>query len=324
LLFAGGCLDDEKTKEKVAKFMSALYTQWLYEEEYDALWNKSTAAFQMKFGNVENFAANGQVISTQLGPETQVIDERMFFVQGIYVYDRAAYFQEPPIPISIEWGLDDAMNIVWFDINQLPEEASTQFSDYHTKTELRLPFDNEWLVIWGGHSIRDNYHATVSNQRFAYDFLIVENGLPYHGDGSLNEDYYCYGQPIVSPGAGVVVTSENTVPDNPPGEQNLTQPNGNYVVIDHENGEYSFLAHFRKGTVTVHPGDRVTAGMLLGQCGNSGGTDIPHLHYHLQNTSNVDDTSKAAGLPIQFKAYFVDGCFLEQGEPTKWQLVQSK
>lgn len=42
------------------------------------------------------------------------------------------------------------------------------------------------------------------------------------------------------------------------------------------------LAHLRPGTVTVATGDRVRAGQLLGEVGNSGDTTEPHLHLYAE------------------------------------------
>lgn len=58
------------------------------------------------------------------------------------------------------------------------------YSDYVTQAALRLPFDGEWFVFWGGRSIEENYHAAVADQRFAYDFLVLEDGVSHTGDGT--------------------------------------------------------------------------------------------------------------------------------------------
>ena len=45
-----------------------------------------------------------------------------------------------------------------------------------------------------------------------------------------------------------------------------------------------FVAHFQRGSAVVQAGDCVRRGQLLGRCGNSGNSDLPHLHLHLQDT----------------------------------------
>jgi len=42
---------------------------------------------------------------------------------------------------------------------------------------------------------------------------------------------------------------------------------GNHVVLDFGNGSYAALAHLRRGSVLVRPGDHVNAGEQLAECG---------------------------------------------------------
>ncbi len=43
------------------------------------------------------------------------------------------------------------------------------------------------------------------------------------------------------------------------------------------------LAHLRRGSPTVRAGERVRAGQVLGQCGNSGNSSEPHVHVQLMD-----------------------------------------
>lgn len=202
--------------------------------------------------------------------------------------------------------------------------AATQFADYRTHAALRLPFAGEWYVYWGGRTMAQNRHIVTRDQRFAYDFLILATGWSrrsYCGTGESNSDYYCFGQPIYAPAPAAVVHAENRLPDNMPGVMNPGAALGNCVILDHGCGEFSFLAHLRHGTVVVGPGDQVLSGQLLGQCGNSGNSSEPHLHFHLQNTSVP---FRGDGLPGFFIEYFADGKPIICGEPAARQTVRSQ
>ncbi len=175
---------------------------------------------------------------------------------------------------------------------------------------------------WGGRSVAENYHAASPDQRFAYDFLVTEGDSSFSGDGTQNEDYYCFGKSVVAPGAGTVVEAVDGVQDQPPGQLNPDAPLGNHVIIDHGNGEVSFLAHLKKGSVAVEAGQEVAAGDVLGACGNSGNSSEPHLHYHLQTDAVFYGGAGGEGLPAQFRAYLADGKRVERGEPTRGQVIE--
>jgi murein DD-endopeptidase MepM/ murein hydrolase activator NlpD len=40
--------------------------------------------------------------------------------------------------------------------------------------------------------------------------------------------------------------------------------------------------------VQVKAGQSVTVGQELGKCGNSGNTDLPHIHMHVQDTPTLN------------------------------------
>ena len=195
----------------------------------------------------------------------------------------------------------------------------SEFEQYQTKTALRLPFDDEWLVSHGGRKPHENYHVQDLTVRFAYDFVVDSAGSLFRTDGKTNADFYCYGRPILAPAAGRVVAAVDTFQENepwhrPPGYRGP----GNHVFIDHGNGEISGLAHFRQGSVTVAVGQVVRAGDKIGECGNNGLSDAPHLHYQLQ----LDPRPGERVVPAFFRDYWADSTFVRHGEPRGGQRVR--
>ncbi|AZS72717.1 peptidase M23 [Streptomyces lydicus] len=73
---------------------------------------------------------------------------------------------------------------------------------------------------------------------------------------------------------------------------------GNHVILDLGGGTYALYAHVRRGSLTVRPGDRVRAGQQLGQCGNSGNSTEPHVHFQLMDAA---DSETADGLPFTWR-----------------------
>jgi murein DD-endopeptidase MepM/ murein hydrolase activator NlpD len=86
------------------------------------------------------------------------------------------------------------------------------------------------------------------------------------------------------------------------------------VVIDHGDGGFSMIAHFRLGSLAVRQGQHVAQGTLLGRCGNSGRSDLPHVHYHVQTRAGYGEGD---GLPVPFSGYFLGGTYVPQGRPVR-------
>ena len=186
---------------------------------------------------------------------------------------------------------------------------------------MQLPFDGEWFVFWGGDTEEQNYHVTTPSQTGAFDILKVDaNGKSYRGDGTKNEDYYAFGEPVLSPCDGDVVMAVDGVKDNTPGKMNPLFVTGNTVVIKTASDEYVLLAHFKRGTVAVEQGDMVKAGQLLGECGNSGNSSEAHIHMHIQNQESM---ISATGIKCFFEEIIVNNESRSDYSPVKGERVRN-
>lgn len=165
---------------------------------------------------------------------------------------------------------------------------------------VRLPADVPLRVLWGGNQLETNYHASVPDQRWAYDLLVE----PYNTGSDKLEEYGCYGVPVVAPVSGPVVKAHDGEPDAVPGvlTNNFEAPTGNHVVIQLETGTYLIIAHLKQGSVLVQDGETVEEGQVIAQCGNSGNTSEPHIHIHHQRQDPaVFPVNFAEGLPLYFR-----------------------
>lgn len=64
---------------------------------------------------------------------------------------------------------------------------------------------------------------------------------------------------------------------------------GNGVLVDDGDGWQTQYCHMKQGSVAVRAGDTVTVGTVLGEVGQSGAADFPHLHLTVrQNGQPVD------------------------------------
>ena len=149
-----------------------------------------------------------------------------------------------------------------------------------------LPFDGSWTVFWGGDSLDQNHHNTTKSQKYAYDFIVIdEEHKFFRKGGGLNEDYYSYGMKVLSPADGEVIETVNGLRDNKPKELNNFNFIGNYIMIKHNENTFSILGHLKQNSIGVKVGDIVKSGDVIARCGNSGYTTDPHLHFHVQDSS---------------------------------------
>lgn len=243
--------------------------------------------------------------------------EQLFRESAYTIYVRRGVHEQSDVPLITQFSFDREGNIAGFFVRGATPPAPSRFEAYETKATLRLPFDGEWYVYWGGRTAEDNYHAVDPGQRYAIDFLVKEKNWSHAGEGKSPSDFYCWGRPVLAPADGTVVTAVNDLPDQMIGASDPQNPTGNHVVIDLGNDEYLFLAHMRRGSISVNPGDEVRSGQPVGVCGNSGNTTEPHLHIHLQTTPELGN---GEGLPMQFVSYRAENP-VERGEPRRGEFV---
>jgi hypothetical protein len=232
--------------------------------------------------------------------------------------------------------VDFELRFISEDVGNSEAKFSVKPTIYEQKTLLNLPFEGVCLVS-DGHDFLAHHRRiplmnpyvektgiTANSVRFAYDFVQADlGGNVCRGDGSKLEDFYGWGKPVLCPGDGRIVSVAHDKDDNPVGralppvtpeyyESLRTQAferlervgmedfQGNHVIIDHGNGEFSLTDHMQKGSVTVEVGDEVMRGAVLGRIGNSGDSGTPHIHYGLQNGK---DTLSSEGLPNRFRRF---------------------
>ncbi|HYL38787.1 MAG TPA: peptidoglycan DD-metalloendopeptidase family protein [Bryobacteraceae bacterium] len=76
---------------------------------------------------------------------------------------------------------------------------------------------------------------------------------------------------------------------------------GNYITIDHGNGEFSHYAHLATGTFVVENGQRVEQGQALAIAGNSGYTLGEGGGYHVHVSVTRALAISAQSIPFQFE-----------------------
>jgi murein DD-endopeptidase MepM/ murein hydrolase activator NlpD len=163
---------------------------------------------------------------------------------------------------------------------------------YVAAQDYRLPFEGRWFVMQGGDTPNVNQHMGVVAQWFGVDFAKVggTSGRELTGrtPPTRVEDFFSWGEPVFAPADGQVISVTDGLPDNPLGTKDAQHPAGNHVVIRAAPNRFVFLAHLQRGAVNVRAGDQVKRGQRVGLCGNSGNSDFPHIHMHVQDGPDLN------------------------------------
>ena len=188
---------------------------------------------------------------------------------------------------------------------------------------LDLPFRGRWRVENSPARRVPSHGTSALGTAYAIDFVPV-------GDADRSaprtwrrlvapeppELFVGFGRPVLAPLPGTVVLTHDGEDDHDARRSPVTlvpyglgqgrrvrsgvpAVAGNHVVIAAgAHGPYVLLAHLRRGTVGVRPGQAVRAGDPVGGCGNSGNSTEPHVHVQVCDST---EWHVARGLPLAFR-----------------------
>lgn len=287
-----------------------------------ALFATFSEGMKKQAGGEAKFAAYAKKLEEQVGKETK--KEQEFIAPGmlspVTEYGRLSQYSKATVKVISTFVIDERGQVQAFMFGPQPNIPEGRYAGYQDTVKLRLPFNGEWFVLQGGHSIFENVYMRADEARFAIDFALLKNGRAYAGDPTSNESFYCFGQPVLASGDGTVVRVESGYVDNPPGKPTEDSPRGNFVILSQGNKEFTVLDHLKQNSIPVKKGDAVKQGDVIGACGNSGSSPAPHVHFQMQNTAGLPTPDP---LPAQFHDYIANGKPVAVGEPVKTQTVSN-
>ncbi len=296
---------------------------------------KTTADKFETFYNAEKYDSIFAIFSTEMQNALPLDKTKDFFTglksqagnitkRQFYKYENGTYalyktnFERALYAVNI--SVDDNSKINGLFIKPFTEDNLPKIE--RNTTKLKLPFNGEWTVIWGGDTKELNYHVSSAAQKNAFDFVINDDkGSSFKTTGNTNEDYYAFGKELIAPCDGEIVLVVDGVKDNKPGELNPIYVPGNTVIIKTDKNEFLFFAHFKQHSIAVKEGQKVKQGEFLGLCGNSGNSSEPHLHFHIQN---VEDMNIATGVKCFFDNIIVNEQLKTDYSPIQKDKIKSE
>src|ERR671916_2640664 len=162
------------------------------------------------------------------------------------------------------------------------------------------PLAGEWAMLAGGRGTLVSHHYPAANVSNAVDFIRLDGeGRGYRGDPMRAESWYGFGDPVLAPADGTVVSVSDVHPDEPIGELGQSSPYGNHVVLEIGDRRYAVLAHLEHGSARVGEGERVRVGQQIAAVGDSGNSLAPHLHFHVQDSPDFGEQART--VPVVFR-----------------------
>ena len=203
---------------------------------------------------------------------------------------------------------------------------------YHQKAELTIPIKG-LVTILDGHDYYSHHRRfamnlvrSITDNAFWSNFSRYSIDLTHLGeDGNTRkmtpEEYtsnydfhftditkfYTHEAPVYAPADGEIVEVIDDLDDlydtrfdfdKAVADNQVQTLAGNYIVIKHNESEYSHLFHLLKHSINVSIGDQVSRGQKIAKIGFSGAsTTYSHLHYQLLDGA---DFLRANPLPCRF------------------------
>ena len=158
--------------------------------------------------------------------------------------------------------------------------------------EVAMPVSGRWLAYNSPGDRVPSHHLHAYGQTYAIDLVHDPAGRPRPGLAwwplaRRPDDFPGFGRPVLAPADATVVRAHDRERDH---WSRTSPPALLYLAVEGAVREL------------LGPGHRVAAGQPLAECGNSGNSSEPHLHFQLMDHPSV---LLAAGLPLRFARYRV-------------------
>jgi murein DD-endopeptidase MepM/ murein hydrolase activator NlpD len=150
-------------------------------------------------------------------------------------------------------------------------------------------------------------NVTTVDQRYAQDWFYIDpaTGNVASGNATLARNFLGYGKELYAVANGTVADVRDGVPENeiiyekPP--FSFATGTGNNVIIDIGDNKHACYCHIVPGSIKVKKGDTVKEGQVIGLLGNTGQSDIPHLHFEV--VTGKPAIIGGEGYPFVFRSF---------------------
>lgn len=180
--------------------------------------------------------------------------------------------------------------------------------------EFPLRSGTYYVANGGSRQLINAHQMTLTDPRFrayrgqSYGVDLVELGSTgFRAGGVAPADpsrYAIFGDTVYAPCAGEVVRAVDGLKDLSPPQVDREHMEGNHAIL--RCGEvWVLLGHLKFGSVRVATGQLVQARQAIGEVGNTGNSDEPHLHVHAQRAGTSETPLSSEPLQVRFSGRYL-------------------
>jgi len=178
-----------------------------------------------------------------------------------------------------------------------PDDDDTDCSAYTSSEQEYAPVQTTGSGLPGGATSLNWLYPADSTNTVAFagtpGYAASHEGMDYvHGDSAVSS------VPVYAATHGTVAYVRLGCPQSSTFSHNddLRECGsgwGNHVVVDHGDGIVTRYAHLDPDGIDVRVGDAITTWTRLGWMGNSGRSELRHLHFELGTSAGLDPCAPA-------------------------------
>ena len=186
-----------------------------------------------------------------------------------------------------------------YDVKEQYEDFAGSYSDgsndptlnYVTSDSYWWPVGSDETTERGGKIYAMGAPAsTYISSGFGYRQDPFGRGGSGHGGIDIPNTTGEYGVTNIIASKSGIVVYPNTVDENQcQSDSSLSYCGGsygNYIIIQHNDGNYTLYAHLYAGSILVKAGDNVEQGQVIAKMGSSGASTGAHVHFEVREGSN--------------------------------------
>lgn len=226
---------------------------------------------------------------------------------------------DAPITVTIDFPEQKNVKLAV----ELPYEAviPARSTRHHVMDITMIPGKNVSFQYGYGMVMGDTQTAKHDDD-FLYH-LPFEKGASYrvgqgyngrfshHGTNAIDFDMDI-GTKVCAARAGIVVFTKDDGRKSCKHES--CSADGNYIIVLHSDGSFGRYVHLDYNAVLVKPGQKIAAGEVIANSGNTGWSSGPHLHFEVY----VPVPNGYITVATKFKATEGDGIYLKETETYSW------